>query len=211
MKLIFETYTPAEAAAVSGVSNAHQIAGRKAGVFVNTGSGHMKWDIRGLARLGAFKCLSDRGLGPKAAAPYLDDIEDAIFRHMLLFDSVYSADAIREAELVWDTYVDKAHDNPGPDRRGDLLRRHAIKYLFSQVVGELEDLSLYETPEGVMPFMVIWPDGEMTPEDWEGMKLIHGLAPAKRRGAILLLTVSDIAESLCEALPRPLIGISKGE
>lgn len=209
MQLKFETETPAEAAANTGVSNAHQIAGRKAGLFENSGSGHMKWDLRGVARLGGFKCLSERGIGPKAAAPYLDDIEDAIYRHMLLSERVYSADAIREAEFIWDSYLDEAHDNPGPDSRGLLLRRHALKYLYSQVTGELEDLTTDATPEGLLPFMVIWPDGEMTAEDWEGMEMVHRHDAAKRRGAILILTIRDIAEDLCKALPRPLIALGE--
>lgn len=204
MELRYETLSPSEAAAVTGVSNAHQISARKSGLFQRPGSGHMRWDISGIARLGGFKVLSERGFGPKQVAPYLDHVEDAIYRHLLLSELVYDANALRAAELVWDVYIDQAHENPGPESRGVLLRRHALQHLSFQVTGDMEDYSTSNLPIA-LSLIVIWPDGEITDEDWDGFKMMWGSSEKKRNGAIVVLSVFEIAEMLAKMLPKPLI------
>ncbi|RQW41376.1 helix-turn-helix domain-containing protein [Novosphingobium sp. LASN5T] len=90
-------FTPAEATAITGVSQDLQRDWRRRG-FLPRSEGHARFDLFGLAELLTMKLLSARDIGPKAAAEVADWCGNGIAYHALDAVDAYEGDHLRTNE-----------------------------------------------------------------------------------------------------------------
>jgi hypothetical protein len=121
-KAIFRltSFTPAEAARITGVSTDSQRDWRRRG-FLPQVEGHARFDAFSLVELWAMKMLSDRGIGPALTAKVLRRITIGIVASALT--AIDSYEGLHESALDWD--INRLRESS--ERRDEELRtsRHA--------------------------------------------------------------------------------------
>lgn len=111
-ELTLTTFTPGEAERITGVSTTMQRDWRRRGIL-DKGAERARFDLFDLAELLALKLLSDRGIGPKAAAEVVDWCGYGIAYHSLDSTDAYEGDHLRtnEARGLTDIPLTEAERN----------------------------------------------------------------------------------------------------
>jgi DNA-binding transcriptional MerR regulator len=96
-ELTLTTFTPGEAERITGVSTTMQRDWRRRGILAKA-TERARFDLFDLAELLTLKLLSDRGIGPKAAAEVVDWCGYGIAYHTLDSVDAYEGDHLRTNE-----------------------------------------------------------------------------------------------------------------
>lgn len=208
MALVFERYTPSEAAEITGVSATNQRNLRRHG-YLTGGPGHARFSLAELAHLMVFGSLSEQGIGPKVAAGFATTAGRGIFLNALeapVYDQVSQGVAMERCEMpdreeIRERLVGTGLDLDQPDTSRLMHELAARQWLVEQAKA-----ALGVRGESAPYMFVLWANGHPEffygeDDPWSDAMFNH---PAWQ-GPIIVLSMGGMAHLLASRLPRPAI------
>lgn len=212
MKLKLETYTPSEAAEISGLGLELQRNWRRRG-YLPKNKGHGRYTLSDLAVFAVMAQLSERGIGPNVSQTFAEEAKRAIFLHSLTMN-VFEREALNAAYDLHRRQIDadvaaaaaaaaRSRGTEDPEAIRSILIDLVRQKLADQVQSD-QGMRGAQAPG----YLVIWADGstEFVADDEDPFASgDHWFADPRRQGGVLIFPLAAIAYKLVTRLPRPAI------
>lgn len=214
MKLELETYTPAEAEAITAVKQATVRNWRRAGHLPRQ-EGHARYNLADMLVMFVMGMLVSRGTTPEAAKEFAGHAASAILQSAIWRSDAFSADvrnkAMAEVGEISDEEVALFRRKFGEEFRVEILEEIRSQEVMIEAAEQLAGISGMKHPT----WLVIWADGSLEffygdedPEESFFGNIQHGEAYVQ--GPVMLFCLGALARMVIDRLPRPAIRLARG-
>ncbi|MDO6585246.1 MerR family transcriptional regulator [Salipiger sp. 1_MG-2023] len=213
MKLKLETYTPAEAEAITAVKQATVRNWRRAGHLPRQ-EGHARYNLADMLVMFVMGMLVSRGTTPEAAKEFASETARAIFQSTICSMKAFSegVHAMAKAELG---EISEEEISPFKARFGAEFRIETLEFVRSQEIMIKAAEQMAGVAEMKHPsWLIIWADGgleflfgdEDEDDDFFG-NIQHGQPYVQ--GPVMLFCLGALAQMVIDRLPRPAIRLDE--
>lgn len=214
MKLRLETFTPAEAEAITSVSQSTVRNWRRAGHLPRQ-DGHARYNLADILVMFVMGMLVSRGTAPEVAKGFAGHAARAIFQSAIWTARAFSEDAHRQAKAelgeIPEEETASLKEHLGEGYSAEVHEDTRVQAMMAEAAEKMAGISGMEHPG----LLVIWADG--SPEFFHRYEDLPDrlfgdieYAGAYVQGPVMMFVLGALAQMVIGRLPRPAIRLAEG-